>query len=352
MERTTMLMLALAALSACDGEAALDDAGRDAALAIDDAGSDAGPNDRDAGSPAELVVVRDFSSEMFEFPESVALHGGAAFVTFALDGRIGRVTPEGELTIFGTVPIPAPMSAFALGITMGSDGAAYVALAKADPDGAAIPGVYRIPPEGGAGVLYASHPMMSVPSDVKLDAAGTLYVTEAPTGIVFRAAPGGGDAEIWLDDPLLDPAPTADGPCGPRSSPFPIGANGIVVEATRVIVNNTESASIVTIPIETDGSAGTAATLVTSCEVLAGTDGLSPDAADGWLTTVQSTHALVRIAADGALTELHRGGPLTSPAAVDVGDFGAPDTAVIASSAFGDLFAGQPTMPSLAALAR
>jgi hypothetical protein len=124
-----------------------------------------------------------------------------------------------------------------------------------------------------------------------------------------------------------------------------------VVEDARVVVNNTETATIVTVPIGADGAAGTPVALVTDCELLAGTDGLSLDVEAGWLTTVQSTHALVRIGEDGALTELLRGTPLTSPAAVDVGDFGAPGTAVIASSAFGDLFAGRPPMPNLAALA-
>ena len=360
--RVLLTVIVALAVTACDDAAPVTpDGGRDLtdAQAIEPDASMVEPDAAiadsgtpDGGAPAEVQIVHPFDSAAYEFPESVALYDGDAYVTLAVDGRIVRVEPDGTTTSFGSVPIPVPMSAFALGIAMGPDGAAYVALAKVDPTSAAIPGVYRIAPEGGAGTLFASHPMMTIPSDVDLDASGSLYITEAPTGIVFRVAPAGGVATIWLDDPLLDPAATATGPCGMRSSPFPIGANGIVVEASRVIVNNTETASIVSIPITAGGDAGTAATLVTDCALLAGTDGLSRDVEAGWLTTVQSTHGLVRIAEDGALTELARGAPLTSPAAVDVGDFGAPDTAVIANSAFGDLFAGRPTMPNLAVLDR
>jgi sugar lactone lactonase YvrE len=299
--------------------------------------------------PPEPRLVRDFSAAAYEFPESVALHGGSAYVTFALDGRVVRVAADGTQTDFGRVPIPAPMSAFALGIAIDGSGAAFVALVKADPTGPAVPGVYRIAPTGGDATLFASHPALFAPNDLDFDAAGNLYVTDGVGGAVYRVGPAGGEAVVWADHALLDPAPTADGPCGPRTAPFPIGANGIAIEPGRVVVNNTETASIVAIPVLADGSAGVPSVVATSCEVLAGTDGLARD--DGsWLTTVQSTNALVRVEDDGTLVELHRAGLFRSPAAVDVGTFGDRRSAVIASSAFAELFSGMPAMPALVAL--
>jgi hypothetical protein len=137
-----------------------------------------------------------------------------------------------------------------------------------------------------------------------------------------------------------------------RTSPFPIGANGIEVEANRVIAGNTETGSLVAIPIEAGGAAGTASTLVMSAAMLCGIDGLVGDAS-GFLATALGRN-LVRISGDGATIDvLHGGLPLRSPAGVDVGAFDGRRQALVASPDFEEAFGPggfASAMPNLAVL--
>jgi hypothetical protein len=59
----------------------------------------------------------------------------------------------------------------------------------------------------------------------------------------------------WLSDPVLS-AGSANCQLG---APFPIGANGIVIDKGLVTIANTRAALIASIPIQGDGTAGTPA---------------------------------------------------------------------------------------------
>lgn len=301
------------------------------------AGPDAAPDAAvaaDAEPPAGPSIVAEFDGASFQLPESVAFHAGAAYASF-LSGQVVKIEPDGEVVDIGAVAIDPAGSAFGLGIAVAGDGAVYLAMARASAASPFAPGIYRIPPEGGAGTLFASHPTMTVPNDLAIDADGTLYITDGPAGALFRklgADPG--DAEPWLDDPLLDPSAVQPGPCGARSSPFPIGANGIVVEPDRVLVGNTEHGAVIAIPIEDDGAAGAPAHLLLVPGALCGIDGLTRDDDGSLLATVLGSQ-LVRIAPTGtAITTLHAGLPLRTPAGVDVGTFGAARAAIVVSPDF------------------
>ena len=150
--------------------------------------------------------------------------------------------------------------------------------------------------------------------------------------------------EIWIEDPLLA---SGDGTvCGARTSPFPIGANGIEVEASRVVVGNTEAGSIVAIPIE-DGAAGTPTTLATE---LCGIDGLVGD--DGVYFASVLGRQVVRVDG-GTVSVVHEGLPLRTPAGIDVGTFGGSRQAIVSNPDFEHAFGeGGPAsaMPSLVAI--
>lgn len=312
-----------------------------AAILLIALGCDDGMTALDGGSDAgsiEPSIVAEFDGASFELPESVAFYDGEAYVSF-LNGAVVRVSADGTVSSFGAVTIDPPGSAYALGVAVNASGDVFVAMAKASAESAFAAGVYRIPATGGEAALFASHPALYLPNDLDIAADGTIYVTA--DGAIFRAT--GADAEIWIDDPLLA---SGDGTvCGPRTSPFPIGANGIEVEASRVVVGNTEAGSLVAIPI-VGGAAGAPTTIATE---LCGIDGLVGDG-DGYLASVLGRR-VVRVGE--TVTVLHEGLPLRTPAGIDVGTFGGARRAIVSSPDFEHAFGeGGPAsaMPALVAI--
>lgn len=327
-----MMVTSALALSACD------DGG---IMPGDDGGG--GPGD-DAGS-VEVRRIAEFDGASFELPESLAYHDERAYLSF-LNGAVVTVDADGEVAAFGGVTIDPPGSAYALGVTVDTDGMVYLAMAKASATSDFAAGVYRIAATGGEGEPFASHPELYLPNDVDIGDDGHLYITA--DGRLYRASTAApAEAEVWIEDPSLASSDGATGPCGARTSPFPIGANGIEVEADRVVVGNTESGSLVAIPIRADGSAGIAGPLVVDPAALCGVDGLVGDADGSFLVTALGA-SLVRVASDGSATSVvHTGSPFRTPSGVDVGTFGGRHHALVANPDFEHAFgAGGPSTAS------
>ena len=121
-----------------------------------------------------------------------------------------------------------------------------------------------------------------------------------------------------------------------------------------MIVGNTESGTLVAIPVQSDGTAGAVEMLVMDTTELCGIDGLVGDT-DGYLATVLGS-VLVSISADGSsIEELHAGAPFLTPSGVDVGTFGSARQALVVNPDFEAAFgAGGPSsaMPNLTAVPR
>jgi sugar lactone lactonase YvrE len=351
MRAGSWFVFALVSLAACGGGGATTDAGGATDAAIDhDAYVAPVDGGADAGAPAPTVIA-ELDGAMFQLPESVAYHGGLAYLSL-LNGSVVTVDAAGTVTPFGSVPIVPAGSAYALGIAVASDGTVYLAMTPASATSTFAAGVYRIPAAGGTGALFASHPELFIPNDVDLDAAGNLYITA--DGRIYRMTGGApGTAEIWLDSTLLASTDGTTGPCGMRTSPFPIGANGIAVDGSRVVVGNTETASVIAIPITASGAAGAPSVLAMDPPTLCGIDGLARDA-DGTFLAVVLGQSVVRISSDAATrTTVHSGLPLRTPAGVDVGDFGGRRQALVSCPDFEEAFgAGGPAsaMPNLTAI--
>jgi hypothetical protein len=286
----------------------------------------------DGGVTAAAVVVTEFDGAAFELPESLAYYRGLAYVSF-LNGSVVTVAADGVVRSFGAVPIEPAGSAYGLGVAVGSDGSVYLAMAAASAESTFAPGVYQIPASGGEGTLFASHPELYIPNDIAVAADGTVYVTA--DGRVYRTGAEANLLDVWAEDALLaSTTGDASAPCGPRTSPFPIGANGIEVESDRVVVGNTELGSLVAIPVGGDGTAGSPAALVTDTALLCGVDGLVGDADGSYLVTALGT-SLLRVSPDGVdIVTLHSGAPFRSPAGVDVGAFGDSRQAIVSSPDF------------------
>ncbi|HXN31213.1 MAG TPA: SMP-30/gluconolactonase/LRE family protein [Polyangiaceae bacterium] len=91
----------------------------------------------------------------------------------------------------------------------------------------------------------------SFPNGIAEDLRGNLYVADSFQGTVTRMGQDGSNKTVWSASPLLSGNPAA---------PLPIGANGIAFDLLfqNVYVSNTSYQQIIRIPVECDGSAGTA----------------------------------------------------------------------------------------------
>lgn len=102
------------------------------------------------------------------------------------------------------IEVPRMMPAAIMGlaqIALDAEGRLYVA----DMNGRIV----RVDPATGAQEDYATFPtstdtsLTQMPGDVVFDVEGNLYATDASAPVIWKIAPGGGEAEPWFVDPLL-----------------------------------------------------------------------------------------------------------------------------------------------------
>ncbi len=163
----------------------------------------------------------------------------------------------------------------AYGLAVDAVGDLYANMIGIDPGDT---GVYRIGRDG-VPVQIAGTQQLVWPNALAFDQRGNLYVTESVSasgaGGIWRIPPGG-EAELWLRDPLLTGI-------GGILAKFPVGANGIAFYHGDLYIANSDKTLIVRIAIHPDGTPGQPDTWKTLEEVsespLAG--GLKPPAPDG-----------------------------------------------------------------------
>ncbi|MEA2602573.1 MAG: hypothetical protein QOF89_3565 [Acidobacteriota bacterium] len=202
----------------------------------------------DAGT---VETVIHFNPQALESPENIVIDkSGTMYVSLALTGEIRKIAPDGTQSTLITLPIGPPLTFCGpffnavTGITLDSrDGSIYASAAACDP---AFRGVWRISPNGH-GEVVANLPLTGIPNGIDLD-DGELYVADSFLGLIWRVPAAGGQAEVWLDHPLLKLPPGA--PTG-----FP-GPNGLKLFRGEVYVSNSAAGTVLAIPIQRDGSAG------------------------------------------------------------------------------------------------
>jgi sugar lactone lactonase YvrE len=168
----------------------------------------------------------------------------------------------------------------------------------------------------GAGVIWKVDPasettscFMSAPTIITspglnaltMDAAGNVYVSDSFQGAIWKTGPDGvpcsgpGTPEAWYAPP---PISTQNNLLLPNAYDNdilipPFGANGLEFnnEGTTLLVMNTAYHSIVKIPVNADGSAGTGVTLTTGVNA---PDGVAVDANDNlWVAANQGDEIVV-----------------------------------------------------------
>lgn len=278
-------------------------------------GASPAPAVKRAALPPELMA--HFDANQAQLPEGLAVHDQRAYVGFAPSGAIAAVDlKSGEVQSFAKLPSPVPNKGFMTGLAFRGS-TLFAALVSFAPEVQA--GIYRVPAAGGAAHLFAHHANMLFPNGIAPAKTGALYVTDSAAGSVFRVSTDGTTTEEWLHHELLRGGKDACGAGQGVGVPFDIGANGIALEAGALYVTNSDKATLVRVPIEADGRAGTP-TLVAGpdCAQLSGADGVIIDRDGNFLVAANHLNALVRIDRKGRVETLFHGAPLDFPASLEL----------------------------------
>lgn len=268
------------------------------------------------GGPSVPTFVAHTDPTKGELLEGLFVKDQTAHVGYAALGTIAKIAlPGGTVTPFGNIPVPPMNGGFLLGIALDAGGNVYVGFGGG-PGMVVKNGVYKIPAAGGAVTdPFATNAEMNFPNGLYLDASGDIFVADSG-GAIFKMKTSDGTTTKWIGDPTLV---GTDLTCA-NAAPFPIGANGITRIGDAFYVANTNLGSIVKIPVNADGSAGTPAVFAgPSCDALGGIDGIdvAPDG-KSLVGVINSQSKVVHIDETGKVTVLHAGTPLDNPASIDV----------------------------------
>jgi sugar lactone lactonase YvrE len=281
-------------------------------------------------SAQNITTVVEFNAAASEAPENLAVdHHGNIYVSLALTAEIKKVTPEGHVSTFAT--LPSPGTGFMTGITFDRRGNLFVAFASFDSNH----GIWRVSKDGREKELFA--PLTAngqpdgLPNDLKFDKRGNLYVSDFIGGKVWKIDRKG-IISIWKTDPLLMGVVLPG--LGPISN-FPVGANGLAFDGDEenLYVANTGLGRIVRIPVEGDGNAGDAVVFVEDEPLLRGADGINFDEDGKLYVAVNFQDRIVVVSRKGETATLAEGSPLQNPADVLLGIHAQKDNLYIANFA-------------------
>ena len=144
--------------------------------------------------------------------------------------------------------------------------------------------VLKVDPVSGTSEVFTDLSGLGQPglNVLTFDRAGNVYITGSFSGAVYRTGPQGGAASVWVQSPLL----TTTGVPG-------FGANGLAFNKgqSALFVNNTGNDTVVRIPVNANGTAGTPAVFVNAIN---GADGLIIDDHDNlWIAANQADEIVV-----------------------------------------------------------
>lgn len=195
-----------------------------------------------------VQTIIAFDIEAGELTEGVAIDAdGNLFISLTPLGQVVKVE-AGSDTVepFGAVEGLMEGDLGMLGLAVDEDGNVYGAVISSNPE---ANGVWVFDAMTGEGEHIAGSEEILL-ANALVVGEDAIYVTDSISGAVWRIDDEG-NVEVWIQDPLLVGT-------GALEFGFPIGANGIDISDDTVYVGVLELATIVTIPIMEDGSAGEA----------------------------------------------------------------------------------------------
>jgi len=144
--------------------------------------------------------------------------------------------------------------------------------------------VLQVDPKTGTSSVLAGPIPGSGLNALTFDKAGNGYVSDSFNGTIWKIPKHGGSATAWSSDPLLGP--------GTGLTP-PFGANGVEFsnDGKIMFVANTAFHQIIQIPVNHDGTAGTASIFITGINA---PDGIMLDRDDNiWICSNQEDEIVV-----------------------------------------------------------
>jgi sugar lactone lactonase YvrE len=152
--------------------------------------------------------------------------------------------------------------------------------------------VLRTNPQTGASTVFATGfgPASGL-NALTFDKSGNVYISDSFQATIWKTGPEGGDAVVWVTNPLLSVYGPAPGVAALSNVP-PFGANGLAFnnERTVLFVANTANDTVVQIPFAS-GTAGAPSVFVNSIN---GADGLIIDSEDNvWVAANQADEIVV-----------------------------------------------------------
>lgn len=144
--------------------------------------------------------------------------------------------------------------------------------------------VLRVDPVSGVSVDFTPVIPGSGLNALTFDKAGNVYFSDSFNGVIWKTGPHGGTPIAWSNSPLLGP--------GSGLTP-PFGANGVEFSnaGTVLYVANTAFHQIIQIPVNQDGSAGTASVFITGINA---PDGIAIDRDENiWICANQEDDIVV-----------------------------------------------------------
>jgi sugar lactone lactonase YvrE len=144
--------------------------------------------------------------------------------------------------------------------------------------------VLHVNPQTGGSTVFAGPIAGSGLNALTLDKTGHVYVSDSFNGVIWKIGPNGGTPTVWSNDPLLGP--------GTGLTPG-FGANGVEFsnDGKILFVANTAFHQIIQIPVNPDGSAGTASIFITGINA---PDGIMVDRDDNiWICANQEDEIVV-----------------------------------------------------------
>jgi sugar lactone lactonase YvrE len=237
-----------------------------------------------------VETVTTFDPDALELPEGLAVDRQGDLYVGLVKGEIKKVTPEGQVSSFVTLPDPAP--GFLVGLAFDRQEVLYAPLASFNPE---THGVWEIKEDGTAQRFAALDPQ-GLPNAIVVDQSGNLLVSDS----------------VWAEDDLLRGAEEG------LPDSLPIGVNGMAFGKDQLLyVVNDDFGRLMRIPVNPDGSAGSVE-VVLEDEGLEGADGIAFDRKDNIYVAVNQQDKLVRITPDEEIETLATAG-LDYPASVAFG---------------------------------
>ncbi len=255
---------------------------------------------------AATIRIQPLNPAFGQLPEDVHLSPDkqTLYASFFPANELG-VYDRRTLHQRATITVPAPT-----GITLDTNGDILVATAPwfrsvlltgaPDPATASSQGVWRITPCGTA-TLIATLPFDNdLPNGIAVDRRGNIYVSNLIGDQIYRVDPAG-SVTLWAENALFAGDPSTDP--GSPSAGFPAGGNGIQIIGSNLFLSNTDAGSILRVPINPNGSAGSVSVYVRDRRLI-GTDGFKIDASGFIYTASPLTSEIKRVSPRGAIETL------------------------------------------------